>query len=159
MDSKPFWDWAVAAYAAPGVAETCLSLQDDHCQNVPLLLWAAWRGTDDAAKVAESVAMARLWEAEAIAPLRKVRRRLKAYMPGDEAARLAARDKVKASELALERALMLGLEGLGRSDTAAADPMAALTAVSRASGGEPPLLTLRQLCQALSDGGFLRYTT
>ena len=36
------WDWAVAAYAAPDVAEACLLLQDRHEQNVPLLLWSAW---------------------------------------------------------------------------------------------------------------------
>ena len=36
------WTWTLTAYKAPGVAETCLSLQDHHEQNVPLLLWAAW---------------------------------------------------------------------------------------------------------------------
>ena len=41
--SDGFWDWAVAAYAAPGVAEECLHLQDVHEQAVPLLLWAAWQ--------------------------------------------------------------------------------------------------------------------
>ncbi len=40
--SDDLWTWACAAYAAPGVAEACLSLQDYHEQNVPLLLWAAW---------------------------------------------------------------------------------------------------------------------
>ena len=36
------WDWAVAAYAAPGVGEACLALQDSHEQNVPVLLWSGW---------------------------------------------------------------------------------------------------------------------
>ena len=36
------WDWAIAAYGAPGVAEACLALQDSNEQNVPLLLWSAW---------------------------------------------------------------------------------------------------------------------
>ena len=40
--SDDLWTWACAAYAAPGVSEACLSLQDYHEQNVPLLLWAAW---------------------------------------------------------------------------------------------------------------------
>lgn len=38
------WDWAVAAYGAPGVGEACLTLQDSHDQNVPVLLWSAWGG-------------------------------------------------------------------------------------------------------------------
>ena len=40
--SDPFWDWALKAYAAPGVQEACLQLQDGTGQNVPLLLWAGW---------------------------------------------------------------------------------------------------------------------
>jgi uncharacterized protein (TIGR02444 family) len=41
-----FWEWALDAYARPGVAEACLELQDVHGQNVPLLLWAAWAAAD-----------------------------------------------------------------------------------------------------------------
>ena len=36
------WDWSVRAWAAPGVGETCVELQDAAGQNAPLLLWAAW---------------------------------------------------------------------------------------------------------------------
>ena len=36
------WGWAASAYAAPGVSDVCLELQDAAGQNVPLLLWAAW---------------------------------------------------------------------------------------------------------------------
>ncbi|MFY8164916.1 MAG: TIGR02444 family protein [Brevundimonas sp.] len=36
------WDWALTAYAAEGVADACLELQDAAGQNIPLLLWAAW---------------------------------------------------------------------------------------------------------------------
>ena len=36
------WDWALTAYAADGVADACLELQEAAGQNVPLLLWAAW---------------------------------------------------------------------------------------------------------------------
>src|SRR5690606_19138568 len=31
------WEWAVAAYARPGVSDVCLQLQDGDGQNVPLL--------------------------------------------------------------------------------------------------------------------------
>ena len=42
---SPLWDWALKAYAAPGVQEACLQLQDGVGQNVPLLLWAGWTAT------------------------------------------------------------------------------------------------------------------
>ena len=40
--SDDLWTWACAAYAAPGVAEACLSLQDDYGQCVSFLLWRLW---------------------------------------------------------------------------------------------------------------------
>ena len=36
------WDWALTTYAAEGVADACLELQETAGQNIPLLLWAAW---------------------------------------------------------------------------------------------------------------------
>lgn len=106
-----FWEWAVAAYGRPGVADICLSLQDDHGQCVPLLLWAAWRaqtghGVDSDAAQAASV-LSRQWSNEVITPLRTVRRRLKTPLdPDDEAVRLPLREKIKAVELDAEKALM-----------------------------------------------------
>ena len=119
-----FWDWAVAAYARPGVAEACLDLQETGGQNVPLLLWAVWRGGD----VAAAVALARSWEDEVVGPLRGVRRRLKGR-PGAE----ALRERVKAVELEAERSLMLALEAVAGP----APDTGALMAVARAWGGSP----------------------
>ena len=42
------WDWTLAAYAQPGVADACLRLQDQHGQNTSLLLWAVWAEAADA---------------------------------------------------------------------------------------------------------------
>ena len=127
-----FWDWAVAAYARPGVAEACLDLQDTHGQNVPLLLWALWRGGD----VTAAVTMARSWEKDVTGPLRGVRRRLKGRTGAE-----ALRDRVKAVELEAERVLMSALEavaGPGVDDDA-------LAAVARSWGGAPPLEVLDHL--------------
>ena len=110
-----FWDWAVQAYARPEAAALCLQLQDEHSQSVPYLLWAAWatlegRTPDDQA-VARGAALAQAWEEAAVAPLRLVRRRIKAPVDGlGEEAREAFRAKVKAVELAAERMLMEALE-------------------------------------------------
>ncbi len=127
-----FWDWAVAAYARPGVADACLDLQDHYGQNVPLLLWAVWRGGD----IAAAVEIARSWEDEVVAPLRGLRRRLKGRTQAE-----ALRQKVKAVELEAERMMMVALE-------AAAGPLAdddALAAVVSAWGGAVPAEALHRL--------------
>ena len=127
-----FWDWAVAAYARPGVAEACLDLQDTHDQNVPLLLWAIWRGGD----VTAAVATARSWEDEVVAPLRGVRRRLRGRTGAE-----ALRARVKAAELDAERRLMAELESLA-DEIAEPD---ALAHAAAAWGVAPPLDILDHL--------------
>ena len=122
MDSNPdaardFWSWAIRVYAAPGVAENCLSLQDEHGQCVPLLLWAAWAASQgrriEESAVIQGVELARQWSGEVISPLRALRRRLKSPVSsGDEATRLPLREKIKSTELDAERALMAALEGI-----------------------------------------------
>ena len=132
-----FWDWAAAAYARPGVAAACLDLQDAYGQNVPLLLWALWRGGD----VASAVVVARSWEEEVVAPLRGVRRRLKGRSGAE-----ALRENVKAVELEAERTLMAELERLA----GAVCDEAALATVVEAWGGAPPTETLDRLRAAIT---------
>jgi uncharacterized protein (TIGR02444 family) len=97
------WDWAVAVYARPGVQEALLDLQDQFGQCVPLLLTAAWAAADGRAFDEESLEAAadaaRAYDGTIIAPLRAIRRTLKAPVPDlDEPARLALREQVKALE-------------------------------------------------------------
>ena len=111
------WTWAVAAYEAPGVAEACLSLQDHNEQNVPLLLWAAWVAVTgrrpDEETIEAACDAARAYDTVVVAPLRAVRRTLKAPIPDvDNDHREALRQQVKALELDAERRLMLELEDL-----------------------------------------------
>ncbi|CAN5339009.1 TIGR02444 family protein [soil metagenome] len=111
------WDWSLAAYARPGVAEACLALQDGAGQNVPLLLWSAWAAASgrrpDADDIEAACDTARAWTDIAIGPLRDIRRTLKGPIPDlDVAAREAIRDQVKAVELAAERHLLEALESL-----------------------------------------------
>ena len=117
MTASQLWDWAAAAYAQPGVADECVALQDHHDQSVPLLLWAAWSAAKgcrpDADTIEAACDTARAWQITTTAPLRAVRRTLKAPVPDiDDAARLAIREQVKAVELASERQLMAALEAL-----------------------------------------------
>ncbi len=127
MNDTGLWDWAVAAYATPGVAAACLQLQDVNGQNVPLLLWAAWcAGTGrrpDADALEAACDTARAWDHAAISPLRKVRVTLKAQildMSSD--ARLALREQVKALELEAEGGLLADLEALAPPTTGTARP-------------------------------------
>lgn len=134
--SDDLWTWACAAYAAPGVSEACLSLQDYHEQNVPLLLWAAWTAATgrrpDEETIEAACDTARAWQTTTIAPLRAVRRTLKTPVPDLETeARLAVREQVKAAELAAERHLLEGLQAL--SPVASGAPRPAVEAMAEAA--------------------------
>ena len=148
------WDWAVRAYAADGVSETCLTLQDVHEQNVPLLLWAAWTaatGRRPDEETIEAADTARAWDLAAVAPLRAVRRTLKAPIPDiDDPAREAVRSQVKAIELAAERHLLAALEALApEPDAAPQPPITALAAAARAWGTVTPRAALVRLAERL----------
>lgn len=150
------WDWALEAYARPGVQDACLNLQDGHGQCVPYLLWAAWAAADgqvlSAATLSRGAALARAWEETAVGPLRQVRRRLKTPHSGvADAAREAARAQVKAAELAAERALMDALEALSPQGRGRVMPLAdALADAAAAWGAAPPLQALRDLAENLA---------
>ena len=162
-----FWNWAVKAYGGAGVAESCLSLQDDDGQNVPLLLWAAWLASEGFelgdSQAAESAALARNWSDELIVPLRTLRRRLKTQLSmADESLRLPLREKIKAVELEAERALMTTLServvvNFNKNQDVMASATANLRAVSQAWGAAVPESALSRLIEALSAGRFLQY--
>lgn len=148
------WDWATRAWAAPGVAEAALSLQDHQGQNPPLLLWAGWcartgRPLDDETLEAASDT-ARAWNGTVVAPLRAVRRTLKTPIPDlEDAARLAVRDQVKAVELAAERHLLEALEALAGPPGAPRPPVEALAAAARAWDRTVPRAGLQRLAALL----------
>ena len=153
------WPWALAAYARPGVAEECLRLQDDAAQNVPLLLWAVWSA--EAVRAPDLAAGARLtraWDAEAVAPLRRLRRALKAASPtlGD-ADRQAVRDQIGAVELNAERRLLLALEALPPAADAPvqrSDRADLLAAASRAWGAPLAPSAFAELLRGLNPDPF-----
>lgn len=150
------WDWAVAAYGREGVSEACLALQDHHDQNVPLLLWAAWSAAtgrrSDAETVEAACDTARAWTSAAVAPLRAIRRTLKAPIPDmDDAARQGLREQVKAVELAAERALLADLETLSPAASPGARPVLdVLVEVARQWSPVTPRPALARLAETLS---------
>ena len=103
---NPFWDFSLALYAAPGVAEACLALQDRHGADVNLLLFCCWAGARGHAleetELDRLMAAAAPWQERVVAPLRAARRWLKAEgLHRSEAGPLYA--GIKAQELAAER--------------------------------------------------------
>jgi uncharacterized protein (TIGR02444 family) len=138
------WDYAVAAWGRPSVEGACLTLQDEHGQCVPLLLWRAWAAAEGRPVVdpAAAIAQARAWEDEVIAPLRGVRRRL--------TAETAVGDKVRVAELAAERALLEGLEaGTPAPGGARENPSQALARLAQAWNGAAPAAAIAALAGLL----------
>ncbi|MDP1528584.1 MAG: TIGR02444 family protein [Rhodoferax sp.] len=149
------WDWVLTAYAADGVADACLELQDSAGQNIPLLLWAAWCAAEgrvpdeDALEAAGDTA--RAWQDTAIAPLRAVRRALKPRAPDlDDTDREAVRAQVKAVELEAERCLLIALETLAPAPSGPPQPpITALVAAARAWSPMTPRAGLVRLADRL----------
>ena len=111
------WEWSASAYAADGVADACVALQDHHEQNTCLLLWAGWCAATgrrpDEETVEAACDTARAWDSTTITPLRAIRRVLRAPIPDiDDAPREAVRTRIKAVELEAERQLLAALEAL-----------------------------------------------
>jgi uncharacterized protein (TIGR02444 family) len=107
------WDFALGAYARPGVSPLCLELQDRHGANVMLMLHlchCATAGHEPGDPADVAAAMAPL-EQHLVAPLRRARRVLSASADalGSEALRTSAK-RVSQSELAAERLQCLRVE-------------------------------------------------
>jgi uncharacterized protein (TIGR02444 family) len=132
------WDWAVEAYLRPGVSEVCLSLQDEHDQNVCYLLWAVWAAPDNRALLS-GAGLAREWDSVVLKPLRGVRRRL----PASE-----LREDLKTVELKAERALLEALEGVAAAG--AGDALDSLERAAAIWGRPAPREALQRLAEAVS---------
>jgi uncharacterized protein (TIGR02444 family) len=102
--SSAFWDYSLAVYARPGVAEACLALQDRFGLDVNLLLFCCWTGARGQALGPEGLARALEaagpWQEGVVKPLRRARRWLKGR---DGADVQALRARIKADELEAER--------------------------------------------------------
>lgn len=155
--SDSLWSWAVSAYKRDGVSEACLQLQDYFDQNVCLLLWGAWcaqtgrKPDEDTLEAAADTA--RAWETTTVAPLRSVRRTLKAPVPDlDTEARLAVREQIKAVELAAERHLLTQLQTLAPAPSGAPRPaMDGVVDAARLWERIIPRPALKALAERLSD--------
>jgi len=115
----PFWNFSLETYAAEGVAEACLDLQERRGCDVNVLLFCCWLGasgrpTLTADRLRAILKASEDWQTEIVKPLRAVRRLLK-DRPWREALPEtvdATRRLVAEAELAAEHAEQLKLASL-----------------------------------------------
>jgi uncharacterized protein (TIGR02444 family) len=116
LEGNALWKFSVAFYAAPGVANALIALQDRDGLDVNLILFALWLGLsghgrlDRAAVAAAGRAVSNIRN-ETVKPLRALRRKLK-NNPDPDIQRL--REGVRALELAAEKVVQSRLVCLAR---------------------------------------------
>ena len=114
---QSLWDFALAFYAQPQVAEICVQLQDHHRVNVCLLIGLRW--LDDAEKYVSDDDLKDLhahtqhWAQAVVVPLRSLRRLLKQPLANyaQDEMQEQVRAAVKQAELLAEKKLLLEIEG------------------------------------------------
>ncbi len=114
LAESPLWPFALALYARPGVEAACLQLQDEAGVDVCELLWRCWllhHGAIPEPGSEAALAEVRRWQREVTAPLRRLRRELKADAAEQHGvARL--RETLKRAELQAERETLARLESV-----------------------------------------------
>ena len=103
-----FWQFSLAFYARPGVADACLALQDETGADVNVMFYvlylAGQRRQIDRVDAAHIDASIKAWRETAVVPLRTLRRRLKSGIePIAVADTEALRSAIKRIELDAER--------------------------------------------------------
>jgi uncharacterized protein (TIGR02444 family) len=115
---SPFWTFSLRYYRGGGVPEACLDLQDRGGADVNVVLFLLWMATRKRRFPADAVrALAdavQPWQSAVVAPIRALRRSLKAA-PAlvDKGAAEAFRTRIKAIELESERLQQDAMAALG----------------------------------------------
>lgn len=114
---ESLWDFSLALYAQPGVAEACLRLQDEQGINVNLIFWCVWLEQQlgvhlEDAHLQEAHHHIDGWDRTYVVPLRQLRRRMKAEFGTRNDTIEAVRNQIKQAELAAEKELQMRLQRL-----------------------------------------------
>jgi len=137
------WDFSLAFYAQPGVAEACIGLQDEYGLDVNVVLCALYAGLrdidldrHDCAGLERAV---RAWRRQAVVPLRKIRRSIRSMLDAMPDPAREAYEAVKQAELTAERAQQARMEqwlARRRSSAAPVSPGPSAVADSAHSSGQ-----------------------
>lgn len=86
---QSLWTFSCTLYAADGIADCCLFLQDEYDVDVTLLLFSLWYagqlGEFRQSDLTAARQISQQWRAEVVAPLRHIRRRMKTMHGADSA--------------------------------------------------------------------------
>ena len=153
---NPFWRFSLAVYAAPGVADECLALQDARGIDVNVLLFCAWLGSRrivlTEADLAAIEATVRPWRDQVVGPLRGVRRDIKARPDAAEQDIAGLRKDAAALELRaeqIEQAMLYGLVAtFDEGNVTAQVAIGRNVSLLLAGGTEPARLIEATLAQA-----------
>jgi uncharacterized protein (TIGR02444 family) len=115
-----FWEFSLRTYAADGVADACLTLQNGHGADVNMLLYCCWAagriGRFDDTLFVRATGFSTSWAEHLVRPLRSSRTWLKAAGCADESVPtercMALREKIKAVELSCEKMQQQALESM-----------------------------------------------
>ena len=104
----PFWNFSLAVYSRPGVAQECLALQDSLNLDVNILMYCAWMGAENkvslsAQNIIDIEAHVRDWHETVVRPLRALRQAMKKMPEMIEPTVVSLRKKVAANELRAEQ--------------------------------------------------------
>ncbi|MDO0945674.1 TIGR02444 family protein [Chromohalobacter israelensis] len=120
LRTPPLWDYALALYQRPGVADACLQLQDTAGADVCELLWHCWldhHGAVATDEAHDALAEIRDWQTGVTQPIRHLRRQLKprAQHEPDVA---ALRQHLKEAELLAERETLRRYQAIAETSQA-----------------------------------------
>jgi uncharacterized protein (TIGR02444 family) len=157
----PFWRFSLHFYRQAGVADACITLQDQCGVDVNLLLFLLWvAGAKRQLSVADVKALdtsVRDWRELTIVPIRNLRRKLKGAASLIEANKQEAfRNKIKAIELEAERLQQEALYNrsqsspLGSAADRAAPARANIAAYERVLGVPFPHAAMDRLVTAFA---------
>ncbi|MCI0510015.1 uncharacterized protein (TIGR02444 family) [Chromohalobacter marismortui] len=120
LRNPPLWDYALALYQLPEVADACLQLQDEAGADVCELLWRCWLDrhalvpTDEAHSAVDDI---RAWQAEVTQPIRHLRRTLKPRAQHHQQV-ATLRTHLKEAELLAERETLRQFQTLSETSHA-----------------------------------------
>ncbi len=153
---EALWRFSLALYARPGVADALIAIQDRAARDVNLILFSLWLGASRgrrlaAAELAGAAAAIAPFTTAAVAPLRQLRRQLKAAADRDL---VALRRRIAGVELAAERRAQYRLAAQF-SSASGAEPEGDRFAAAQANlaltlGGDACSAEARVVCQALA---------
>jgi len=140
QESSSFWSFSLRFYAAPGVADVCLDLQDRFGVDVNILLyllWQAQRGRRLAkTEVEQLIALSQDWQLHVVRPLRDARRFLKDPGPIWSSPEVASlRQRLKQEELIAEHLQQDAMEAAFSNPGEADDSVVAAKANCEAYAG------------------------